>query len=81
MKMSVCIWKHQKLIDQPSYYRVFFSDDAHCTLSCYVNKQKYRIEFRADQMPPRNKASQINISRCYTRIDKTNIQVPSMRRV
>ena len=37
------------------------------------------LEFRADQMSPTNLGSQINISRCYTRIDKTNI--PSMRRV
>ena len=37
------------------------------------------IEFRADHISPGNLESQINISRCYTRIDKTNI--PSMRRV
>ena len=36
-------------------------------------------EFRADQMSPRNIGSQIIISRCYKRIDKTNI--PSLRRV
>ena len=30
-------------------------------------------EFRADQMSPRNLGSQINISMCYTRIDKINI--------
>ena len=32
-----------------------------------------------DQISPRKLGSQINISMCYTRIDKTNI--PSMRRV
>ena len=32
------------------------------------------IEFRADQMSPRNLGSKINISRFYTRIDKSNIQ-------
>ena len=37
------------------------------------------LEFHADQMSPRNLGFKINISRCYTRIDKTNI--PSMRRV
>ena len=37
------------------------------------------LEFRADQMSPRNRGSQIIISRCYKRIDKTNI--PSLRRV
>ena len=37
------------------------------------------LEFCADQMSPRNIGSQIIISRCYKRIDKTNI--PSMRRV
>ena len=36
------------------------------------------LEFRADQMCPRNLGSQINICMRYTRIDKTNI--PSMRR-
>ena len=28
------------------------------------------VELRGDQMSPRNVGSQINISRCYTRIDK-----------
>ena len=37
------------------------------------------LEFCADQMSPRNIGSQIIISRCYKRIDKTNI--PSLRRV
>ena len=37
------------------------------------------LEFRADQMYRRNLGSKINISRCYTRIDKTNIA--AMRRV
>ena len=37
------------------------------------------LEFYADQMSPRNIAAQINISRCYKRMDKTNI--PSLRRV
>ena len=37
------------------------------------------LEFRAVQMSSRNLGSTINISRCYTRIDNTNI--PSMRRV
>ena len=37
------------------------------------------LEFCADQMSPRNIGSQIFISRCYKRIDKTNI--PSLRRV
>ena len=37
------------------------------------------LEFRADQMSPRNIGSQINISMRPTRIDKTNIL--SMRRV
>ena len=37
------------------------------------------LEFCADQMSPRNIGSQIIISRCYKRIDKTNS--PSMRRV
>ena len=37
------------------------------------------LEFRADQMYPRNLGSQINISMRPTRIDKTNI--PSMRKV
>ena len=36
------------------------------------------LEFCADQMSPRNIGSQIIISRCYKRIDKTNI--PSLRR-
>ena len=30
-------------------------------------------DFRADEMSPRNLGSQINNSRCFTRIDKTNI--------
>ena len=37
------------------------------------------VEFRADQMFPRNLGSSINISMRPTRIDNTNI--PSMRRV
>ena len=37
------------------------------------------LEFCADQMSPRNIGSQIIISRCYKRFDKTNI--PSLRRV
>ena len=37
------------------------------------------LEFSADQMSPRNIGFQIIISRCYKRIDKTNI--PSLRRV
>ena len=37
------------------------------------------VEFCADQKFPRNIGSQIIISRCYKRIDKTNI--PSLRRV
>ena len=37
------------------------------------------LEFRADQISPRNLGSQTNISRYFTRIDKTNIQ--SMSRV
>ena len=36
------------------------------------------LEFRADQMSSRNLGSLINISRCYTSIDKT--YMPSMRR-
>ena len=36
-------------------------------------------KFRADQMSPRNIGSQIIISGCYKRIDKTNI--PSLKRV
>ena len=35
------------------------------------------LQFRADQMSISNLGFQINISMCYTRIDKTNI--PSMR--
>ena len=31
------------------------------------------LEFRTDQMSPRNLGSQINIFGCYTHIDKTNI--------
>ena len=31
------------------------------------------LEFRVDQMSPRNLGFQIIISRCWTRIDKTNI--------
>ena len=37
------------------------------------------LEFRADQMSPKNLGSQINIFMRYTRINKSNI--PSMRRV
>ena len=37
------------------------------------------LEFCADQMSPRNIGSQIIISRCYKRIDNTNIH--SLRRV
>ena len=37
------------------------------------------LEFRADQMSPRNQGSQINISKRPTRIDKSNI--PAMKRV
>ena len=37
------------------------------------------LEFRADQMSPRNLGSRINFSMRPTRIDKTNI--PSMRTV
>ena len=37
------------------------------------------LEFCAYQMSPRNIGSQIIISRCYKRIDKTNL--PSLRRV
>ena len=36
------------------------------------------LKFRADQMSPSNLGSQIDISRCHTRIDKINIR--SMRR-
>ena len=38
---------------------------------------EFVLEFRADQMSPRNLGSQINICMRPTRIDKTN--VPSMR--
>ena len=38
-----------------------------------------RTDRRADQMSPRKLGYPINISMCYTRIDKTNI--PSIRRV
>ena len=37
------------------------------------------LEFCGDQMSPSNIGSQIIISRCYKRIDKTNI--PALRRV
>ena len=45
-----------------------------------TNRQSSNVlEFRPDQMSPGNLGSQINISRCLTRTDKTNIS--SMRRV
>ena len=39
------------------------------------------LQFRTNQMFSRNLGSQINISMRYTRVDKTNTSIPSMRRV
>ena len=51
---------------------------AHCVRTQYHRRTDRQI-FRAEEMSSSNLGSYINISRCYTCIDKPNI--PTMRRL